>query len=201
MTTKEIAESVNKSERSVQRWAKTTGDKVTSIGDKVTSVGKTGISADYTIDETIAIIETGMGKNAADLYRMSARNPLQNEALVSRSDIAAIIAPIVAETIKQLIPYLQGTAVQSVKAQSVAADVPALPPIDPRKELNMLAREAGYAMGDYREPYNQIYKHAYYRLGVNLRERAKNRGIDVLDYATESGYMPQLIAIAREIFK
>jgi hypothetical protein len=125
----------------------------------------------------------------------------QNAEVVTRSDLAEFGRSIVSETIKQLLPLIQGATIQPVRSQSIATEVSALPPIDPRKELNMLAREAGYAMGDYGEPYNQIYKNAYYSLGVNLRERAKNRGVGVLDYAESEGYMTQLVAIARELFK
>jgi hypothetical protein len=87
------------------------------------------------------------------------------------------------------------------ETDQIAELKPALPPISPRKELNLLASNAGRALGSYSEPWNQIYKNAYYRLGINLRERAKNRGMDTLDYAEAEGYMPQLVAIAREIFK
>lgn len=85
MNTKEIAEAVGKDERTVQRWIRKTGDKVSSVGDKVSSAGH-GKTADYTLEETCAIIEAGLGKNAADLYRMSANIQLPKNAEVSRLD-------------------------------------------------------------------------------------------------------------------
>jgi hypothetical protein len=208
MTTKEIAEATGKDVSTVQRWIKKMNGKMQSIDGKMQSSNSTN-PADFDLTETIAIIENGMGKNAAALYRMSAaKQPLQNDKVlpqnaevVTRSDLAEFGRSIVSETIKQLLPLIQGATIQPVRSQSIATEVSALPPIDPRKELNMLAREAGYAMGDYGEPYNQIYKNAYYSLGVNLRERAKNRGVGVLDYAESEGYMTQLVAIARELFK
>jgi len=147
----------------------------------------------FTQEEAIPIM--------AELRKKGFVQPTENLEVARREDLAALIGPIVAETIKQLLPYITGANQVANYGKIPTQTVQALPPIDPRKELNMLAREAGYAMGDYREPYNQIYKHAYYRLGVNLRERAKNRNMDVLDYATAEGFMPQLVAIAREIFK
>jgi len=44
MTTKQIAEVMGKAERSVQRWAKATGDNLTPVG-------KSGIPADRALDE------------------------------------------------------------------------------------------------------------------------------------------------------
>lgn len=181
MTTREIAAVAGVSPRTVTRTAKSNG-----IG-----VVKPGAGTIFTEAEAVQLM--------AELRKKGFVEPRQNVAAPRQNvpDLAALIGPIVAETIKQLLPLLQGASIQI----AAPAPVVSLPPIDPRKELNMLAREAGYTMGDYREPYNQIYKHAYYRLGVNLRERAKNKGMDVLDYAEAEGYLPQMVAIAREIFK
>ena len=74
MTTKQIAQAVGKTERSVQGWAKTTGEKIASIGEKIASVQKAGKPADYTLAEVCQIIEEGMGKAAADVYRTNAAN-------------------------------------------------------------------------------------------------------------------------------
>jgi transposase len=71
MNTKQIAEAVGKTERAVQMWAKATGEKVSSVGEKVSSAGH-GKPADYTLAETCQIIEEGMGKAAADVYRTNA---------------------------------------------------------------------------------------------------------------------------------
>ena len=56
MTTKQIAVAVGKDERTVQRWAKKTSAKMSSVADKMSSAGH-GISAEYTLDEVIEIIE------------------------------------------------------------------------------------------------------------------------------------------------
>jgi len=194
MTTKEIAEATGKDVSTVQRWIKKMNGKMQSIDGKMQS-SSSAKPADFDLTETILIIEHGMGKNAADLFRMSAKRPTENLEVVTKSDLAVFGASIVSETIKQLLPFLKNNNVQE------KATTPSLPPIDPRKELNMIAKEAGRSMGSYSEPWNQIYKHAYYRLGVNLRERAKNRGMDTMDYADAEGYTVQLVVIAREIFK
>lgn len=57
MTTRQIAESVGKTERCVQRWAKKTGEKISSIGEKISSVQKLGKPADYDLSETVEVLE------------------------------------------------------------------------------------------------------------------------------------------------
>ena len=71
MTARDIAAATGKDERSVQRWAKEAGDKMSSIADKVSAAGH-GKPADYTLDEACQIIETGMGPAAAGVYRANA---------------------------------------------------------------------------------------------------------------------------------
>lgn len=201
MTTREVAAAVGKPEKTVRTWASKASAK-TAVAAAKLAEGTPAKPADWDIDETCAIIEIGLGKNAADLFRMNARQkdaePRQN---VPPVDYAAIVAPIVAETIKQLLPYMQGVALPARIAPAQLGAPATVPPLSPRKELNMLAHEAGVIMGDYREPWNQIYKNAYYRLGINIRERAKNRNMEPLNYAEEEGYIVQLVEIAREIFK
>jgi hypothetical protein len=82
MTTKEIAQAVGKDERSVQRWIakilQRQNDDVDRQNDAVKSIRlKAGNKdphhpADYTLEETIAIIEEGMGSDAAGIFRDNA---------------------------------------------------------------------------------------------------------------------------------
>jgi hypothetical protein len=71
MTTKQIAEAVGQTERSVQMWAKKAGEKISSINEKISSASPR-YPADYTMAETCLIIEEGLGKAAADVYRTNA---------------------------------------------------------------------------------------------------------------------------------
>lgn len=71
MTTKEIAQATGKNMTTVQRWIKKMGGEMQSIGVKMQS-SSSSHPADFDLDETIAIIGEGMGKNAAEIYRMNA---------------------------------------------------------------------------------------------------------------------------------
>jgi hypothetical protein len=52
-------------------WAKKSGEKISSINEKISS-SSSRYPADYTLDEVCQIIETGLGKAAADVYRTNA---------------------------------------------------------------------------------------------------------------------------------
>jgi hypothetical protein len=95
-TYKEIAQAVGKTERSVQMWAKKVGEKISSVGEKSSSAGH-GKPADYTMEETLAIIEAGMGKNAAGIFRANAEK--------SEHDTPSLTA-IIRETITAMVPVL-----------------------------------------------------------------------------------------------
>ena len=114
MTTKEIAKAVGKDVSSVQRWVKRMNGKMQSIDGKMQYSNSTN-PADFDLTETISIIENGMGKNAANLYRMNAiKQPLQNDKLpiqnadvVTKSDLAVFGTAIVSEMMKQFLPLIQ----------------------------------------------------------------------------------------------
>ena len=73
MNTVEIANAVGKDERTIRRWIKKLTDKMPVLADKM-SVSTPMKPADYDLDETLAIIECGMGKNAAYMFRSNVSN-------------------------------------------------------------------------------------------------------------------------------
>lgn len=81
MTVKEIAGAVGKDERSVRRWVEKLADKMSVIADKM-SVSSPMKPADYTLDETCAIIEEGMGVDVAAVFRENAQK--QNVVVESK---------------------------------------------------------------------------------------------------------------------
>jgi len=77
MTVKEIALAVNKKERAVHNWVKKTSEKNAQVGEKSAEAKETKKAASYNLDETCKIIEIGLGKNTADLFRMSSNNNIK----------------------------------------------------------------------------------------------------------------------------
>jgi hypothetical protein len=95
MTTKEIAQAVGKDERTVRRWIEAT-DKMSEDTVKMSVINsireRSGSKdsrhpADYTLEETLVIIEAGMGPDAAGIFRANA----------SRSPAGAVSASLIRE--------------------------------------------------------------------------------------------------------
>jgi hypothetical protein len=83
MTTKEIAQAVGKNERTIRDWI----GQITSTAETAVTTEKSAVvnsihlkagskdsrhPADYTLEETLAIIEAGMGPDAAGIFRANA---------------------------------------------------------------------------------------------------------------------------------
>jgi hypothetical protein len=133
MTTKDIAQATGRDERSVQRWAKVASDKMSSIGDKLSS-SSSAYPADYSLAETCFIIETGLGKAAADVYRTNAVQAEQMKAAQAPKVSGALVnamfkmyGPIEGQ---RRIDYMLGiTAPAAVKpVPQIEAKPQALPP-------------------------------------------------------------------------
>jgi len=63
MTTKEIAEAVGKTERSVRNWVSKVAEKSSAMTEK-SSASTSTYPADYTLDETCEIIVPGCSRSA-----------------------------------------------------------------------------------------------------------------------------------------
>lgn len=190
MTTKEIAEATGKAERTVQTWAKKTGAKIASVGAKIASVGKSGIPADYDLSETCQIIETGMGKNAADLFRMSAKEKPDTDSRLDR--LESLME-------KMLVTMGNMMLLQSpVQLKGLPDNTPKL---SPRDELRQLVNTAASVSHDYAGTWKTLYQEIYYRLHINATERAKNANTSAIDILESEGLLENAVLIAREIFK
>jgi len=78
MTVKEIAEATGKDESTIRRWVKKVAGKMPVIAGKMHASSPMK-PADYTKEETLAIIREGMGEVPAGVYEASAetQKPLQ----------------------------------------------------------------------------------------------------------------------------
>jgi len=200
MNTKEIALAVNKTERSVQRWVKKLSDKVSSINDKMSASSPMN-PADFTLEETIAIIEQGLGKNAAEMYASNARKSTGKlislpESSLSQKDIeviSTIVSVTVAETIKQLDGRM--TNIEQ-KIEERKALLPA-PEIAPRDRINMIIRD--YAERNrmpFAAAYSELYKIFNYTYGCNVNASAKHRGVAIIEYIESEGLIENLESVA-----
>ena len=101
MTTREIAKATGKEERTVRRWVNKVAVRMSAVAVKM-SASSPAHPADYDLEETIAIIEEGMGKNAAAIYRENAAKSTISSVLTDRDFqmIAQIVSVAVSETMK-----------------------------------------------------------------------------------------------------
>lgn len=198
MTTKEIAEAVGKDERSVQRWAKKTGDRLSSIGVKLSLVGKSGKPADYDLDETLAIIDHGMGKNAADLFRMSAKQPTAKESLLTEKDIQLITA-LTAGIVTQVMANLDAR-VSKIENRVEERQLLLPPPeVAPRDAINRIVRETASKRDmEYSRAWGDLYREFGYRTKSDPKRSAKNRDMAILDYIEAEGLIETLLSVAIE---
>lgn len=80
MTVKEIAEAVGKDPSTVSRWIEKVSCKMQEVSRKVQQAKATSRPANYTQQETIAIIREGMGDVPAGVYQSAADTQRPNKA-------------------------------------------------------------------------------------------------------------------------
>lgn len=193
MTTKQIAEAVGKTERTVRNWATRLAEKSAVVAEKL-SASSPMKPADWDLEETIAIVELGLGRNAAALFRENATHADPPATLDAHS-----IASIVRETVAAMVPAIVA-AVRGVIPERAVAALPAPADLEPRAELRRLVNIGAKKCGGHREAWHELYEQFDLRYHRNLRLCAKNRGIDTLDYAEDEGVMGELLALAYHLF-
>ena len=84
MPVNEIAEVVGKKERTVHGWIKTISAKNAQISAKIAEARATSKPADYTQEETLAIIKEGMGEVPAGVYKAATDTAPKTPAVSER---------------------------------------------------------------------------------------------------------------------
>jgi len=185
MTTKEIAEIAGVSTKTVIRTAKING-----IG-----IIKTGAETVFSEKEAVCLMAE-LRKKGFVQPRQNVEVPRQND-YVTKSDMKDFGIAIVSEMMRQIIPMIQnGQPTQARIASHAEA-----PQLDLRAQLRQLMNNAAKLSGDYSGVWNTLYNEIYYRLRLNVGERAKNSGVNKLDILEAEGQLMNAILIAREIFK
>lgn len=177
MTTKEIAEAAGVSAETVRAKGKEL------FPDRLVNGRRTEFNQKEAISIMAELRKKGFVQPTENMG-----GPTENRELVTRGDLAAFGVAIVSEMMKQFMPMLKANPPQ-IEAPQIAS----------RDELRRIVNKIGKASGDYSGAWNLLYQEAYYRLHRNVKECAKNRGMDTLDYIEGEGILPDVIAIARDI--
>lgn len=191
MTTKEIALAVGKDETAVRRWARKVAGDSPVIAGKIAD-SSSAHPADYSLEETCLIIESGLGKNASDLFRMSANNKPSTDERIDR--LEAITEKLLLTMGNMMI------AMQANQGKSQVAISDNTPKLLPRDELRRIVNKAANESGDYSGTWKTLYTEIYYRLHINALERAKHSGVSAIDILEAEGLLDGAILIAKEMF-
>lgn len=212
MNIKEIAKVTGKTERSVRLWIGKTSEKTSGLSSEIISGLKVKISdaektkkpADFTLEETIAIVRAGGNETLANLLMQNAATQKAEMAvgssLTSRDLdlISAIVAKTVAATTEILSGRLYNIESQIEKRKAL---LPA-PEIKPRDAINKLVREyATKTEMPFNSIWNKVYTEFNYTYKCNVKTSAYNRDMTVIDYIETEGMIEQLLAVAVKVLE
>lgn len=114
-------------------------------------------------------------------------------------DIQALVRETVAATIRELVPALV-QAIQGVAPKAPAA-LPPPPELEPRDALRKIVGEYATAHErDFRGAWSNLYREFELRTHRNVRQCAKNRGLDTLDYCEDEGLLGEMLALAYHLY-
>ena len=204
MNVKEIAKVIGKDETSIRRWVKRAAGKMPAMAGKMLASTSTH-PADFDLEETIAIIEVGLGKKAAGMYRRNAEKDAVSDKPASGSVtvkdleyLTVSFARIIAESNGSLDRRM--TAIED-KLQERQALLPA-PQMSNRDNLNMIIREFSSTTGiPYGEVWGMIFKEIYLVLNINLRQLIEYVDMPVIEYIEMIGLLSEALFVARKILK
>lgn len=141
-------------------------------------------------------------KVLADIRKSNFVSPLSSIP-TQGEEVPTQIVEVVRQTVVALVPVMVEAFRQAISpSQPLTAKPAALPApqLATRDELRRIVQDAANDSGDYAGTWRQLYQEIYYRLHVNVRERAKNQGVQALDIVEAEGLLPEAVAVAREIF-
>lgn len=194
MTTKEIAEAIGKNEGTVRGWVRRLASKNDAVASK-NNASSSMKPADYDLDETCAIIEQGMGRNAASLFRENAKRSTNIPAVVEYDIDAAFKLAIISLTSMTQRLDERVAKIES-RVEQRQALLPA-PEVKPRDNVSRIVRKYANDNGiEYGPAWGELYREYGYRTNSNPSIAARNRGMAIIDYIEAEGMIGTLEAIA-----
>jgi hypothetical protein len=198
MTTKEISNAVGKNPATVARWIERTSRKVQEVARKVQAAKATQEPADYDLEETCAILEQGMGKNAAGIFRANAQHPagvLTMTVEEAGADRLNRLESMVEKLVGAVTVLATGSQGRQASPERVALSPP--PELMPRDALKRIVEAWARAHGrDFHGAWAGLYREYLYRYHRDISRAAKAYGSSVLDYAENENIIGELLALA-----
>ena len=207
MNIKEIAKLTGKCETTIRRWI--TSAKMAEASAKMAEAKKTQIPADFTLEETIEIVKAGGNETLANLLAENAQNQKETALIASMPDKDYSLVSALIKSQTEMIKSQTETNNLLVKVLSRLDAVPQiqgpvdnvvqLPEISMRKEAVKLVNDYVHKTGvGYQEIWGQIYSDFYYIYSINVKLRANNMNMSVIEYIEANGYLPELLTIVKK---
>lgn len=199
MTVKEIASFTGKTERAVQNWIKKANEKSSLINEK-SSLSSPLYPADYNIDDVEIILEcSSMSKDAVNILMQNARgNDVEKTNKVQDVDYAVLAQVVAVAVTTAMKPIIENISMVNNKSKN---DVVLLPePVEqsPRQYLNRLVREyAEVKHISYQESWGSLYNEILYRCEINVKVRARNKGLKPIDILERENMLLQACSIIK----
>lgn len=130
-----------------------------------------------------------------------------SDRLARAAEIHAALGLLIDEAIEQRgrMDALEGRveALEQKEAKALPKALPEVevPPLTKRAELNQLVRQFAKLTGlTHKASWNKLYEGMLYRVRVDVRACAKNRGVSKIDYMETAGLLPLACALIRDMF-
>jgi len=194
MTIREIAKLTGKSETTVRRWVSSA--KMAHISAKMADASRKKEPADFTLEETITIIRSGGNDTLADLLQQNADQ--DKKTVITKREIQ-MIQVAVRQVTEDIMKYINQPAQAEIRGGQL--HLPA-PEKNERDQLNQIIRKYASSQSfPHAVVWGQLYQELYYRLNINVRQRAQNRNMPIIDYVESEGLLPQALSVAKAMFK
>ncbi len=196
MTIKEIAEAVGKGESSVRRWVVKASATMADLSTKVADAQKSNVAAEFDLEETIAIIKSGLGVNASEMFRQNAASaPVSYQPHTDIDKLVALVETLV-KTVTSMSYQQESHVIPSGNQLRIEA-----PKKTTRAELNQLVRKyaTNVLAGDFSAAWRNLYSEILYRLSRNITLCAKNSRMSPIEYLEQENLLEPSCLIVVEL--
>lgn len=115
--------------------------------------------------------------------------------------LSSLIRETVAAVVRELIPPLVEAVKSSLPSPAPQLALPPPPELEPRDALRKIVGEYAGAHGrDFRTAWSKLYLEFELRTHRNIRQCARNRGLDTLDYCESECILGELLALAYSLY-
>jgi len=193
MTIKEIVEITRANEKTIR-------EKIKELYPGLIKKGKKTILNDSQVENVLIVLKkTGiieLGKSSDELGKSSDVTTM-NDVLTSLNALIQTVT-IQSQNYEKRFNEIERVIENKIEDRKILLPAPKK---SDRDNLNQIIRS--YAKNNelnFGEVWGKLYQEVYYRLNINLKIKAKNKKLSIIDFAENEGLLPELLSIALEVF-